>query len=341
MLCVYEWREPSTANDRIHYSIYSGTQWVPAGIADFVDVAGNTCLSWSPDVSASSFGKVIAVYAQRNLGNNIQHVYSTEWDGADWFPLNSSAPIDGVGSENSSSAPRLTPRIEFDSFGNAVCIFQQYYSSLVRVFANYFQGPPRVTSLVPNRSVNTGSITIAFNGYNFAGGTLPAQKVNVWLHRVGETDIPGTNIQVSTPTFNFFTARTFTAEFDLLNKKVGKWNVTVENPDGQRHTLNNAFGITLPDLDKTYVYPNPVKQGAPGAQNAQSVRFQDLTQQVTLSIFNMRGELVRTLEKNDNELYTDWDLRNDAGKSVAPGIYLFRAESPEGSIRKGKFMVIR
>ncbi|NTV03565.1 hypothetical protein HGA89_01440 [bacterium] len=61
----------------------------------------------------------------------------------------------------------------------------------------------------------------------------------------------------------------------------------------------------------------------------------------TIRIYTQRGEWLRTLQKDDRLLYADWDLCNAAGKKVAPGIYLFRIESPEGSVKKGKLMVIR
>ncbi|MCK5243260.1 T9SS type A sorting domain-containing protein [bacterium] len=339
MICVYELIEKATGNSRINYSIYNGQQWLPGVNTQHVDVAGNTVLAASPDIAVSPQGKVICVYAKGNTANSTQHVYAVEWDGANWLPMNNNQWIDAQG----NSITVITPKIEFDQLGNAICVFQQYLESedKTRTYANYFQGPPFVSSITPDNGRNNDWVTITVAGYNFAGGSTTAQRISARLTRAGQPAIFGENIQVASPTLNFFTASQFTVEFNLDGAQVGDWDLEVRNPDGQNFTLPSLFGITWPDLSQANVYPNPIRPGSGGSQAARNLRFFDLTSAVTIRIFTLKGELIQTLTKDDRQLYLDWDLRNQTGRTVAPGVYLYRIESSEGSIIKGKFMVIR
>jgi hypothetical protein len=343
MLCVYELRDESS-NNRIHYTIYNGQDWVPGVPTDFVDVAGGTVVASAPDIAVSPQGKVICVYARGNTKNAVKHAYAVEWDGANWIAMNNGQNLDhhsqNIGQVDNLSTT-LTPRIEFDNLGNAICVFQQYFGVDKHVYANYFQGPPFISSISPDGGENNTRVTITVYGNNFANQGTPETRVKAWLSKDYELDIPGQNIQVQTLSMNFATAREFTAECDLNGAAVGDWDLVVENPDGQRYVAEDIFGINWPDLEKAHVYPNPIRPGSGSVQDAQVLRFFDLTRVATIRIYTLRGELIRTLTKNDRQLFVEWDLRNEAGRMAAPGIYLYRIESDKGSIIKGKFMIIR
>jgi hypothetical protein len=197
-----------------------------------------------------------------------------------------------------------------------------------------------VTSVSPDNANNTGKVTLTVQGSNFAGGSTPASRVNAWLEQAGKPNMAAVNVTVSTPTQNFFTASQFTADFDLTNAPVGDWDLLVRNPDGQSCTVPHALSVIWPDLNKSYVYPNPIRVGGTGVQGADHLRFFNLTHTTTIRIYTLDGVLVRSINKADRQLFVDWDLSNAKGAQVAPGVYFYLLEASTGN-RKGKFMVIR
>jgi hypothetical protein len=341
MLCVYELKNKTDNNTRIHCSLFNGQSWTVDPSSTPVDAAGSTFSARYADIAATPQGKAICVYSNGNTANAFRHAYASEWDGTRWTAMNAQGPLDALG----NSVTPMSPRVTCDKLGNAIAVFQVWEPSAgvngqSRVMANYFQGPPLVTAVSPDNAKNTGIVTITVQGSNFAGGSVPAQRVNAWLKQAGKPDIPGINVVVTTPTLNFFTASQFTVDFDLTNAPVGDWDLLVQNPDGQQCLIRNALGITWPDLNQAYVYPNPIRFGGTGAQSADHLRFFNLMHTTTIRIYTLDGVLVRSLDKADRQLFVDWDLRNTNGALVAPGVYFYRLESSAGN-RKGKFMVIR
>jgi len=332
MMCVYEFTDPTGTNSRIHYTLFNGQTWQPGSISTFVDTAGVTTAASAPCVAISSLGKAICVYAKGNTADAAKHVYASEWEGTQWSSMKGGAFLDSTG--NSISA--LMPKIAFDQLNNAICVFQQWDSTkrYIRAYANYFQGPPQVTSVTPSSGKNNEYVTLTVRGFNFMDGAC------VWLTRAEQSNISGENINVKLDA-NLSIARSFTADFNLTDAAVGEWSLVVRNLDGQQYTAVDIFGITWPDLKRAHVYPNPIRPGVGGSQSAQVLRFNNLTQNATIRIFNLKGVLLKTITKNDRLMYTPWDLRNEAGNQVAPGVYVYRIDSPEGSVSKGKFMVIR
>jgi len=100
-------------------------------------------------------------------------------------------------------------------------------------------------------------------------------------------------------------------------------------------------------LGNVAVYPNPFKPNSGlgheyitfGSKHGIGRR---LTKYATIKIFTVSGDLVRTLEvvPEDNGQKV-WDTRNDAGKEVASGIYIYLITNPEGEKCIGKLAIIR
>ncbi|MDP3396419.1 MAG: IPT/TIG domain-containing protein [Methanoregula sp.] len=92
--------------------------------------------------------------------------------------------------------------------------------------------PPTVTHIAPPTGQNTTTISIAnLQGTGFYG----TPTVN--LTKTGENNITATDVTVASAT-------KITCKFDLSGKKVGAWNVTVINPDGQSGSLFEGFTVT-------------------------------------------------------------------------------------------------
>ncbi len=95
--------------------------------------------------------------------------------------------------------------------------------------------------------------------------------------------------------------------------------------------------IPFTDVTRAIVYPNPYRADF----NPQPrVKFINLPRRVSVRLYTLTGELVRTLEKDDLSNETVWDLRNQQGQAAASGVYLYILKSPN-SEKKGKLVLIR
>jgi len=91
------------------------------------------------------------------------------------------------------------------------------------------------------------------------------------------------------------------------------------------------------------IYPNPCNLG-----KGQWVRVSNLSldSQVVVSIFDVAGSLVRTLEENDEVTLEEgsktaiWDGTNEAGENVARGVYLVFVADEKGTTALGKIAIV-
>ena len=86
-----------------------------------------------------------------------------------------------------------------------------------------------------------------------------------------------------------------------------------------------------------------VRAGADGASRSTFSLFMDRRSRVTLAIYDVAGRKVRSLadgEFGPGEQEFAWDCRADDGTPVHPGVYFYRAESPD-AVRTGKTLVLR
>ena len=74
-----------------------------------------------------------------------------------------------------------------------------------------------------------------------------------------------------------------------------------------------------------------------------SLRFTHLPKSCSIKIYTVSGELVNVL--NHNDLYDGdhfWDLKNDNGKVISPGLYIYIVKEEETGLEfVGKFAVVR
>jgi hypothetical protein len=100
------------------------------------------------------------------------------------------------------------------------------------------------------------------------------------------------------------------------------------------------------NLTRVRAIPNPYVISAPWDEPARrKVQFINLTGRATVRIFTTGGDLVRRLEHPVNggsELGSvDWDLKNDDGRLVQPGIYIFHVESPDHVVdTQGRLIIV-
>jgi len=95
------------------------------------------------------------------------------------------------------------------------------------------------------------------------------------------------------------------------------------------------------DLSAVYVYPNPYKPGSGGIYDAPYLTFKNLTNRATIRIFNIPLEHIATIEKDSAVNEYQWIPKNDAGRVISSGLYIYYISDPGGHVKKGKFTIIR
>ncbi len=99
----------------------------------------------------------------------------------------------------------------------------------------------------------------------------------------------------------------------------------------------------LVTLERIHPLPNPYYHmtDVENEQNPRQIKFMNLPPtQLTLDIYNLNGELIRTLKKDDpvaSEL--SWDVLTENGLPPASGIYIYRVTIPGGGQKIGKVAV--
>jgi hypothetical protein len=92
-----------------------------------------------------------------------------------------------------------------------------------------------------------------------------------------------------------------------------------------------------PDLSSVRVYPNPVRTN----MGDLAVTFDQVTANVRVDIYNVRGLKVWSREFTSLPSLCQWDLTNDVGEPVSGGVYLYILSNEAGQRHKGKVLVIR
>lgn len=107
-------------------------------------------------------------------------------------------------------------------------------------------------------------------------------------------------------------------------KEGDAFTAVVEAPD------MNAKSLAKNRIDLISVFPNPYFGSNPLERDKYQrfVRFTNLPHTATVRIFSLAGVLIQTIEKESDEQWLDWDLRNDDGLPVASGVYIAHLEMP-------------
>ncbi|MBN1504939.1 MAG: hypothetical protein JW952_07755 [Candidatus Eisenbacteria bacterium] len=102
-------------------------------------------------------------------------------------------------------------------------------------------------------------------------------------------------------------------------------------------------------IERVWVVPNPYHGDAPwDLSEGRRIQFVNLPAQCTVSIYTVAGDLVREIPHPDPTYFNygnyggalSWNLKNQDGEVVAPGVYVFMVEGPDGESYKGHFVII-
>ena len=83
-------------------------------------------------------------------------------------------------------------------------------------------------------------------------------------------------------------------------------------------------------LDDINVVPNPyyAYNTYELKQTQKLVKFTNLPENCTITIYNLGGGLVRKFDKSSPLTYLDWDLNNEYGIEIAGGVYIIHINVP-------------
>ena len=92
-----------------------------------------------------------------------------------------------------------------------------------------------------------------------------------------------------------------------------------------------TLGAAREDAKRINVFPNPYYglNLAETSTHEGFVTFSNLPERATVRLFDLAGNLVRVIEKNDNQQFLPWDLLNDNELPVASGMYIAHIELPQ------------
>lgn len=153
----------------------------------------------------------------------------------------------------------------------------------------------------------------------------------------GKAKIADLVFEVTNPAMSEFTISTYTTErphhalmyVASVTGPDGKRTVITTYPEFESFTVRVEAAGSAPKPNQYSLlqnYPNPFNAGT-------AIRF-DLAfpGQVTLSVYNVLGQTVRTFDMGELEAAShtiEWDGRDANGQSVASGIYFYRLQAGE------------
>ena len=92
----------------------------------------------------------------------------------------------------------------------------------------------------------------------------------------------------------------------------------------------NQTEVATDAMEKINIVPNPYYAYSEYETSPidHKVKFTNLPNTCTISIYNVGGTLVRRFEKDNNLTYLDWDLKNGYGISISGGVYIIHINAP-------------
>jgi len=103
-----------------------------------------------------------------------------------------------------------------------------------------------------------------------------------------------------------------------------------------------AAPLAVNSLDDIRVVPNPYKvraawESEPGERR---ISFTGLSQQCTIRIYNVAGEMIKKIDHTNGSSYEFWEVRNNDDQEIAPGLYFFHVLDNKLGEKIGKLVII-
>jgi hypothetical protein len=142
----------------------------------------------------------------------------------------------------------------------------------------------------------------------------------------------------------------FTYVYAITSYDVGDESAGLESLESA--TSQNATEV-IPGTSPTSeegaevgVYPNPYRGYSlwdGSGPRDRVLRFYNLPENCVIYVFNLAGDLVKTIEHDDPHSGEEaWNLITDRDQAIASGLYVYAVEDKSnGHVKRGKFLVIR
>lgn len=134
-------------------------------------------------------------------------------------------------------------------------------------------------------------------------------------------------------------------EFTILTNKPFRPGIRYRFNPLQK--IGAQSGVAENPLKNMIVVPDPYIVGNAWEVNefGKRLMFSNIPSACTIKIYTLLGEHVDTIEHGlENESsagYAFWDMRTRNDQFIAPGVYLYHAETPDGHETVGRFLVIK
>lgn len=102
-----------------------------------------------------------------------------------------------------------------------------------------------------------------------------------------------------------------------------------------------SYTSTESDLDKIKAVPNPfyLYSSYDASPGSKLIKWHHLPETCTITVYNLAGDLMRTIRKDDATATAGWDLLTENGLPVASGIYIFVVDAPGFGQKIGKMAI--
>lgn len=172
--------------------------------------------------------------------------------------------------------------------------------------------------------------------------------------------IAGALIEVTQEEIKYSTTTDSEGKYAILRLSIGSYTITPRANGYKSVSMTGWLGIeelnlnfildteSSPTLADVVVYPNPFKADKHnvitfGHPKDQQKRLPEIAE---IRIYNIAGELVKTIREPDDDGVSDgiatWYADNNSGKKVASGVYIYTITSPYTDKRCiGKIAIIR
>ena len=252
----------------------------------------------------------------------------------------------GIGFEDSSAKPEFIPYIINTDSGFS---FQDFKKS-VPLSAWDIDAPnnPRrlAVGFLENNAVNALLDGRYWPGNNNIYNNVDANGPREWLFifDVDYSEIPNPDYQVDilnnpVPIMYWFTVNRYgPVPFSPNETGEDQFAIYPNRGFGEEDVYTfTAPGIIMDvqlakeDVKKINVFPNPYYGNNPqeASTNETFVTFNHLPKRAVIRIFNLAGQLVRTIDKNSPEQFEIWDLQTDYGMPAASGIFIVYIDMPD------------
>ena len=217
--------------------------------------------------------------------------------------------------------------------------------------------------IVYNSDYDPSGNQAVYKGYDDGTGTMTYADLRGYEIPTGATGATADDIAKAASTY-FDALYVFRVTYadtnvafndgDVLIKPVAHYPYT--SVDSYEFTTSAGGVLTSVQekelFDKVNVFPNPLFgfnpatswTGQNGNPDEPFVTFSNLPEEITISIYSLSGQLLRTLNTDDKDSPTSpflrWNLTNQDGLRVASGLYLAIVSSPKYGDKVLKFSII-